>query len=62
MVARSNEAKALEIDNVDPWFKLAADAKRTGLIQKSSNYELYGDLSFRVMEIIRRSAAVTATR
>lgn len=54
VVARSNEAKALGIENGDPWFKLAADAKRTGLIHKSSNYELYGDLSSRVMEILGR--------
>lgn len=54
VVARSNEAKALGIENGDPWFKLAADAKRTGLIHRSSNYELYGDLSCRVMELIGR--------
>lgn len=59
VVARSNEAKALGIENGDPWFKLAADAKRTGLIHRSSNYELYGDMSSRVMEIIGRYAAVT---
>jgi DNA polymerase V len=54
VVARSSEAKALGIDNGDPWFKLAADAKRTGLIHRSSNYELYGDLSSRVMELLGR--------
>ena len=54
VVARSNEAKALGIENGDPWFKLSADAKRTGLVHRSSNYELYGDLSSRVMEILGR--------
>jgi DNA polymerase V len=54
VVARSNEAKALGIENGDPWFKLAADAKRTGLIHRSSNYELYGDLSSRCMELLGR--------
>lgn len=54
VVARSNEAKVLGIENGDPWFKLAADAKRTGLIHRSSNYELYGDLSSRVMELLGR--------
>lgn len=54
VVARSNEAKALGIENGDPWFKLAADAKRTGLVHRSSNYELYGDLSSRVMELLGR--------
>jgi nucleotidyltransferase/DNA polymerase involved in DNA repair len=58
VVARSNEAKALGIENGDPWFKLSTDAKRTGLIHKSSNYELYGDLSSRVMELLGRYAHV----
>lgn len=59
VVARSNEAKALGIENGDPWFKLAADAKRLQLEHRSSNYELYGDLSSRVMSLIGRYAAVT---
>lgn len=42
VVARSSEAKALGIDNGTPWFKLAAEAPGWGLIQRSSNYELYG--------------------
>lgn len=54
VVARSNEAKALDIENGDPWFKLAATAKSTGLIHRSSNYELYGDMSSRVMELLGR--------
>ncbi|WP_026533869.1 Y-family DNA polymerase [Arthrobacter sp. H14] len=57
VVARSNEAKALGIDNGTPWFKLAAQASQWGLIQRSSNYELYGDLSARVMELLGRYAA-----
>lgn len=58
VVARSNEAKALGIENGDPWFKLAADARRTGLIHRSSNYELYADLSSRVMELLGRYSPV----
>jgi DNA polymerase V len=54
VVARSNEAKALGIENGDPWFKLAPDAKRLQLEHRSSNYELYGDLSSRVMELLGR--------
>jgi DNA polymerase V len=49
VVARSNEAKALGIENGDPWFKLKADPRFKDLIAKSSNYELYGDLSSRVL-------------
>lgn len=58
VVARSDEAKSLGIDNGDPWFKLAADAKRTGLVHRSSNHDLYGDLSSRVMEFLGRFAHI----
>ena len=53
-VTRSAEAKALGIAMGEPWFKLAARAKGWGLIAKSSNYELYGDVSARVMELLGR--------
>jgi DNA polymerase V len=54
VVARSPEAKALGIRMGDPWFTLAADARRWGLIKKSSNYQLYADLSERVMLLAAR--------
>lgn len=53
-VTRSAEAKALGIPMGEPWFKLAPRAKAWGLIAKSSNYELYGDVSARVMELLGR--------
>lgn len=53
-VARSNEAKALGIEMGEPWFKLAPRAKEWGLIQRSSNYELYGDLSSKFMTLLGR--------
>jgi DNA polymerase V len=56
-VTRSPEAKALGIQTGDPWFKLAPRAKEWGLIAKSSNYELYGDISARVMELLGRYSA-----
>lgn len=37
----------------DPWFQLQALVKRHGLIGLSSNYTLYGDMSSRVMQILR---------
>lgn len=49
VVARSDEAKALGIPMGYPWFKLEATAEQHGLVAKSSNYELYGDMSSRVM-------------
>ncbi|OAV62962.1 Y-family DNA polymerase [Enteractinococcus helveticum] len=57
VVARSAEAKALGIPMGYPWFKLEATAKQHNLVAKSSNYELYGDLSSRVMGILARFSA-----
>ncbi|OMH32582.1 DNA polymerase V subunit UmuC [Tersicoccus sp. Bi-70] len=57
VVARSDEVKRLGVDNGTPWFQLAARAKGWGMVAKSSNYELYGDLSSRVMELLGRHAA-----
>src|SRR5690606_30115390 len=56
-VARSSEAKALGVEMGAPWFKLAADAERLGLVAKSSNYELYGEMSTRVMKLLGRFSA-----
>lgn len=56
-VTRSPEAKALGIATGEPWFKLAPRAKEWGLVAKSSNYELYGDISARVMELLGRYSA-----
>ncbi|GGG67206.1 protein UmuC [Kocuria dechangensis] len=54
VVARSPEAKALGINMGDPWFQLRADAQRWGLVKRSSNYQLYADLSERVMLLLAR--------
>ncbi|MGL3808133.1 Y-family DNA polymerase [Paeniglutamicibacter sp. R2-26] len=58
-VARSDEAKALGVEMGAPWFKLETDAafRGSGLVAKSSNYELYGDLSSRVMQLLGRHTA-----
>src|SRR5699024_7343659 len=49
VVARSPEATALGIPMGYPWFKLEATAEKHGLVAKSSNYELYGQMSSRCM-------------
>ena len=56
-VTRSPEAKALGIAIGEPWFKIAPRAKEWGLVARSSNYELYGDISARVMELLGRYSA-----
>lgn len=57
VVARSDEAKALGIEMGTPWFQLAAQAPGWDLWHRSSNYELYGDLSERVMKLLARYSA-----
>lgn len=55
-VARSNEFKALGIPMGTPYFKLK-DRERSGeLVFKSSNYELYGEISNRIISILRDDA------
>ncbi len=54
VITRSAEAKALGIPMGAPWFQIAERAKAWGLHVRSSNYELYGDMSARVMEVLGR--------
>lgn len=53
VIARSNEAKALGIGMGDPWHLSKAKFAKHGVIVRSSNYTLYGDLSARVMTVLR---------
>ena len=55
-VARSDEAKRLGIRMGDPWHLHRAEWQRKGVVIRSSNYALYGDLSQRVISILRRLA------
>ena len=50
IVARSNEAKSLGIPMGAPIFKQKAIIKKNNVAVFSSNYELYGDMSKRVMD------------
>ena len=52
-VARSNEVKALGIKMGAPWFKLKDLEKKHGIVALSSNYTLYGDMSNRVVSVMR---------
>ena len=53
IVARSNEAKALGIPMGVPLFEQKAIIKKHDVAVFSSNYQLYGDMSQRVMNSIR---------
>ena len=56
VVARSNEAKALGVKEGTPYFKLAEQFGNEKIAVFSSNYELYGDLTGRVVSIIGKEA------
>lgn len=56
-VAMSQEAKQLGVTVGTPWFKLSATAERQGLVARSSNYELYGDMSHRFLGVIGEHSA-----
>ena len=55
-VARSNEFKAKGIPMGTPYFKLKDREASGELIFRSSNYELYGDMSRRIISILREVA------
>lgn len=57
VIALSSEAKALGYRMGDPWFKVELRAAGQGVIARSSNYELYGDISNRVMSVLQEQAA-----
>lgn len=52
-VARSNEVKALGVKMGAPWFQMKELARQHGIVALSSNYTLYGDMSNRVVSILR---------
>ena len=52
IVARSSEAKTLGIRMAEPAFKIEALLKKYSVAVFSSNYQLYGDLSNRVMSTL----------
>ena len=56
VVARSNEAKALGIKAGMPYFQLQQQYPNQDIAVFSSNYELYGELTDRVVSIIRKEA------
>jgi len=53
IVARSNEARALGIPMGVPFFESKAVIKKNKVAVFSSNYQLYGDMSQRVMDSLR---------
>ena len=56
VVARSNEAKKMGIKAGTPYFQLAEQFPNQKIVVFSSNYGLYGELTSRVVSIIRKEA------
>src|SRR5882757_1101774 len=52
VVARSNEAKAVGVPMGAPAFEHRELFKREGIIQFSANFELYGDISDRIINLL----------
>ena len=53
-IARSNEAKDLGVQMAQPWFQVRHLQKSHGLVALSANFELYADMSARMMAIASR--------
>ena len=53
IISRSNEAKNLGVEMAGPFFKAKPLVEKHNVRVFSSNYNLYGDLSWRVMETLR---------
>jgi DNA polymerase V len=55
-IARSNEAKELGVKMAQPWFQVRHLEHSAGLVAVSANFELYGDMSSRMMDVEARFA------
>ncbi|MBQ5530708.1 MAG: hypothetical protein IIT98_01725, partial [Kiritimatiellae bacterium] len=55
-IARSNEFKALGIAMGTPYYQLKSRERSGELVFRSSNFELYGDMSRRLMSILADEA------
>ena len=53
VVARSKEVKAMGISDCMPYYQLLERYPDAGIVAFSSNYTLYGDMSARVMAVLR---------
>ncbi len=55
-IACSNEAKDLGVKMAQPWFQVRHLEHQAGLIALSANFELYGDMSSRMMSLVATHA------
>ena len=57
-IARSNEAKDLGVRMAQPWFEVRHLERTAGLLALSANFELYGDMSSRMMSLAAEFATM----
>ncbi len=55
IIARNSEARKMGIPMGQPYFKSKNKLNQLNIKVRSSNYELYGDISNRLMQILRRN-------
>ena len=55
IISRSSEARKMGIPMGKPFFKLKNKLKQLNINVRSSNYELYGDISNRLMQLLREN-------
>jgi len=53
IISRTDEAKQIGVEMGGPYFQAKPLIEKNGVATFSSNYNLYGDLSWRVMETLR---------
>ena len=54
VIAQSREAKVLGIRMAGPWFEVEERAREIGVVEFSSNYELYANMSNRFMATLKQ--------
>lgn len=57
VVAMSKEAKAMGVVMGAPWFQIEKWARQNNIVARSSNYDLYGDISNRMIRILSHYSA-----
>ena len=58
VISRSEEAKNIGIKMGEPFFKIKNIIKRGNVFVLSSNYSFYGDISNRIMNILKKNLAI----
>src|SRR5687767_14140377 len=59
IIARTDEARQLGLDMTGPYFLARDLIEKNGVAVFSSNYNLYGDMSWRVMEVLKKTAGAS---